>query len=139
MTEKSYYLALQRPDGWPNEIVDGPHSTPEGVAKAQVIYERIMGKDEGQNYMMVSAEPLPELTVEINEEAAAECARLLHGGMIDGETARGMSASIDANHGFTVSTVEGVNEDGWWRCEFCECLNAPQEWCCYRCREGAPE
>lgn len=77
LLSRSYYLALQRPDGWPNEIVDGPHSTPEGVVKALAIYERIMGRDESLSYVMVSAEPVPETTVEINEEAADECARIM--------------------------------------------------------------
>jgi len=75
--ERSYFLALQRPDGWPNEIIDGPHSSPEGVAKAMALHDRIFGRDEAASYVMVEAQPVPEITTEINEEAADECARLV--------------------------------------------------------------
>lgn len=50
---------------WPGRGEDGPHSTPEGVAKAAKLIGRIIG-DDGP-WVMVEVHPLPDIDVPINE------------------------------------------------------------------------
>lgn len=56
-------------------LVDGCHGSPEGVVKAAKLMGRIF-RDEGP-WVMVKVEPLPDMGVPINEQAAQDCANLL--------------------------------------------------------------
>lgn len=58
------------------ETVDGCHSTPDGVAQAAKLHHRIFGAED--EWFMVKIEPIPAWAdVQINEQAAADCAALL--------------------------------------------------------------
>lgn len=71
MTE--YWLATR--DGSSVRLVDGGHSSPDGVVKAQKLMRRIFRDDE--QYVMAAVSPVPEIDVEINEQAADDCAALV--------------------------------------------------------------
>jgi hypothetical protein len=54
-------------------LIDGCHSSPDGVAQAKKLMQRIFG-EEGTEYIMVTLDPVPDKDIPINEEAAAICA-----------------------------------------------------------------
>lgn len=56
-------------------LVDGCHDGPEGVVKAAKLMARIF-RDTGP-WVMVKVEPLPDLDVSVNEQAAQTCAHLV--------------------------------------------------------------
>lgn len=72
-----YYLARQA-GPMAVELVDGCHGSPEGVAKAAVLHERIFGASAGE-WLMVELHALPTGDVAINDEAAETCRRLVAG------------------------------------------------------------
>ncbi len=57
------------------ELVDGGHDLPEDVARAAKLQDRIFG-DNGP-WVMVQVHEIPTVEVSINEEAAADCARMV--------------------------------------------------------------
>lgn len=59
------------------ELVDGCHGDPEGVVKAARLHERIF--DQEGPWLMVTIADVPDLAVEINEDAAETCAALMRG------------------------------------------------------------
>lgn len=56
---------------------DGPHGEPQGVADAAALYRRIF-RNSGP-FVMVSVGPVPDLSPQINEEAADTCRALIDG------------------------------------------------------------
>lgn len=73
-----FYLARQT-GPMSVELVDGCHGSPEGVAEAAVVHERIFGVRAGE-WLMVELHPLPPTDdVVINEEAAETCRQLVDG------------------------------------------------------------
>ena len=71
------FLAKYDGHGWP-QCEDGPHSTPEGVAKAAKLHRAIFS-DNGP-WRMVEVLPVPKIDPPINEEAAGICRDLVNGG-----------------------------------------------------------
>jgi hypothetical protein len=71
-----YYLARQA-GPMSLELVDGCHGDPAGVAKAAKLHGHIFGS-EGP-WIMVELRPVPDIDVQIDEDAAATCAALVKG------------------------------------------------------------
>jgi hypothetical protein len=69
-----YWLA--RGSGQHFELVDGCHSSPDGVVQAAKLHHRIFGAED--DWFMVKVEPLPPWgDAPINEQAASDCAALI--------------------------------------------------------------
>lgn len=82
MSERHLWLARAKHTPYDymvvKEVMDGPHSTPEGVAEAAKLYRRIFG-DEGP-FAMVEVHPIPDLDPPIDEDAAGVCRDLIQRG-----------------------------------------------------------
>jgi hypothetical protein len=62
-------------------LIDGCHDSPEGVAKAAKLHQRIFGVSAPSArgpWIMVEISPVPDVDVAINEQAADECRALLN-------------------------------------------------------------
>ena len=77
--KKQFWLADgQRVDQygtvWEVKLIDGPHTSPHGVAEAQQIIKGI-GLDRGKNrnYVMVTVQGVPEKKVKLNQKAIETC------------------------------------------------------------------
>ena len=80
--ECRFYLARQT-GPMALELVDGCHSSTEGVAKAAVLHSRIFA-DSGP-WLMVELHEAPSVgAVAVNEEAAEACRALVEGENPDG-------------------------------------------------------
>lgn len=72
-----YYLARES-GPMSIQLVDGCHDSPEEVAKAAALHERIFGARTGE-WIMVELQAVPGVAVAINEDAAEVCRRLVAG------------------------------------------------------------
>jgi hypothetical protein len=75
VSDECRYFLARRSEPMEVELVDGCHSSPEGVAKAAKLLGRIF-RDEGP-WIMVELHPMPDLDPPINEDAARDCAYLI--------------------------------------------------------------
>lgn len=77
--EKQYWLADAKNvnnHGWTMdvELIDGPHDEPKGVKEAEQIITRIgLNTGLGRNYVMVTIESIPEIEVQLNDDAIDQC------------------------------------------------------------------
>lgn len=69
-----YWLAQETGQG-NVRLVDGSHDSPEGVAKAAKLMQRIF-RDDGP-WLMVEIHAMPDIDVSINEEAAQAVGNLV--------------------------------------------------------------
>lgn len=75
--EKLYWLAIVSDidnygTAWKINLHDGPHSNPSGVAQALKIIGGLTflgGLKEGEQYAMVTVQPVPDLKVKVNQDA----------------------------------------------------------------------
>ena len=74
------YLLAIKPDG--SVSLDGGHSTPQGVAKARKLFERIatIRPPEGTRYLMLTVQEAPAPGGDVNREAIATLNRSGPGG-----------------------------------------------------------
>jgi hypothetical protein len=56
---------------------DGPHDTPEGVAKALKLIKGIFPTNPIDQNVMVTIEPVPDLDVDVDKEAMEACAMMV--------------------------------------------------------------
>ncbi len=68
-TEPSYFLAVF--NGESLVTLDGDHSKIEGVAEAKKLMRALRLRNDGDEYVMLTISPVPDIDVPINEEAAA--------------------------------------------------------------------
>lgn len=63
---------------WKVDLIDGPHSDPQGVKDAEAIIKGI-GLDRGlnRNYVMVMVAPVPDLKPDINTNAVQSCKTMM--------------------------------------------------------------
>jgi hypothetical protein len=71
------YLALAIGEGMQVEIVDGGHSTVQGVITAAELASRI--SNDERPWLMVRIMDMPDMDPPINEQAADDCAAMING------------------------------------------------------------